>query len=107
MPPHAGEAVRLELHTDRERIRVRAGETLARGGDAVGDTEQRLDVVTHLVGDHVGLGEIAGRAEALAERAEEIEVEIDLVIRRTIERSDGGAGHAARRSNGATAEHQL
>ena len=43
-------------------------------------------MVAELVGDDVGLGEVAGRAEALVELAEEAEVEVDLAVERAVER---------------------
>ena len=49
--------------------------------DLVGDAQQVLHVVADLVGDHVGLREIAGRAEARAQRVEEAEVDVDLARR--------------------------
>ncbi len=42
-----------------------------------------------LVGDHVGLGEVSWRAEALIQLAEEREVDVELVIARAVERADG------------------
>ena len=56
------------------------------------DAELLLDVVADLVGDHVGLGEVAGRAEALAQLVEEAEVDVDLLVERAVE----GAGRRAR-----------
>ena len=49
-----------------------------------------------LVRDHVGLREVTGRAKAITQRAEEVEVEIDLLVLRAIERSRRRAGHPAR-----------
>ena len=47
---------------------------------------QRLHVMPELVREHVGLGEVAGRAESAAELVEEPEVEIDVLVARTVER---------------------
>ena len=54
------------------------------------DPEHRLDVMADLVRDHVRLGEIARRAEALVELPEEREIEVDLVVRRAVERARRG-----------------
>ena len=43
--------------------------------------------MAEFVRDDVGLGEVAGGAEALTEFVEEPEVEIDVAIARTIERA--------------------
>ena len=54
-------------------------------------------MVAELVGDHVGLGEVAGGPEAISQLSEEAEVEIDLEIRGAVEGPDGGRGGAAAR----------
>src|SRR6266542_1040834 len=71
MPPHAGEAVRLELLLDGERIAVARPRPVAGGLDPLGDPEQRLDVMPYLVRDDVRLCEISGRHEAILQRPEE------------------------------------
>src|SRR6185436_15830614 len=69
--------------------------------------EQVLHVVSDLVGDHVGLREVAGRAEPVTQRAEEAEIEVELMVGRTVERSDRRARRAARRLDGAREEDEL
>src|SRR5262249_26183212 len=65
------------------------------------DPEHVLDVVTDLVGDHVGLRELAclaaAAAEAVLQVAEERRVEIDALVAGTVERPHGGLRHAAAR----------
>ena len=68
--------------------------------DAIGDAEQRLDVMSHLVGDDVGLGEITGSAEAVAQLAEERKVQVYLVIGGTVKGTDRGLGETACRLDG-------
>src|SRR5438093_587047 len=51
------------------------------------DPERVLDVVPELVGDDVCLREVAGRSEALAQLVEEGRVEVDLLVRRAVERA--------------------
>ena len=51
----------------------------------VADAEQVLHVVADLVGEHVGLREVAGGAEAARELAEEVEVDVDLAVGRAVE----------------------
>ena len=104
--PDAREAIRLQLQPDRRHVGLRAGAP-ALGHHAIGDPELLLDVMADLVRDDVRLCEVAGGAEALAQRAEEVEVEIDLLVLRTVERPGGGAGDAARRLHGAVEEDQL
>jgi hypothetical protein len=51
--------------------------------------------MANLVGHHVGTGEVSGRTEALAQLAEELEIQVHPPIRRAVERSDRGARLAA------------
>src|SRR3954462_6777315 len=55
--------------------------------------------MSKLVCDDVRFGEIAGRAESLAQFVEKPEVEIHVVICRTVERAAGRLRKAARRLN--------
>src|SRR5262249_38845199 len=59
-----------------------------------------------LVGNHVGLGEIAGRMKAVLQLPVEVEVDIDLVIEGAIERSHRRPTDAARRLHFASEQHQ-
>jgi len=58
------------------------------------------------MGDDIGLREIAGRAEARRQFLEELEVEIDLLVERAIERSHRRLSGAALRSRGLFVEHE-
>ena len=77
--PHAGVAVGLELDPHGLLVRLAA---------AAGDAEQVLHVVADLVGDHVGLGEVAGGAEAVAQLVEEAEVDVGQPVGRAVEGPD-------------------
>ncbi len=103
--PDAGEAVGLQLEPDREVVGVcRARGLLAL--DVVHDAEQVLHVVPELVGDHVGLSEVAGRGEPRAEVAEEPEIEIDLAVERAVERPRLRGADAATGPRGPVEEHE-
>ena len=56
------------------------------------DAEHVLHVVADLVREHVGLREIAGRAEALAQLVVEAEVDVEVLVGRAVERPGRGAG---------------
>ena len=73
----------------------------------VGDAEQVLHVVAHLMRDHIGLGEIAGRAELVLHVLVEGEVDVDLLVARAIERAHGRLRHAAGRLHEAGEQHEL
>jgi hypothetical protein len=77
MGEDAGEEVGLQFEADREAVVFLLGDASLLAVDAVGEAEDLLDVVGALVGDHVGLREIAGGAEALRELGEEGRIEID------------------------------
>ena len=54
--------------------------------------------MAELVGEHVGLREVAGRAEPAMQLVEEAEIEIDLPVRRTVERARWPPARSRRRS---------
>src|SRR5688572_23718219 len=66
MPPDAGEAVGLELEADGEHVRL-VGTLALHLADALRQAEHVLYVVADLVGDDVGLREVARCAEPALE----------------------------------------
>ena len=58
------------------------------------------------MGNHIGLGKIAGRAKALLQFAEERQVDIHPLIARAIERPDRRVGEAAGGVHPAAKQHQ-
>src|SRR4051812_17713617 len=58
--PESCIAIGLELHPHLERVGLSLGDAGLGAADALLDPGQRLDVMADLVGDDVGLGEIAG-----------------------------------------------
>ena len=107
MAPDAGVAVGLQLEADGKRVASRLVRALLRRVHLVGDAEQVLHVMPDLVRDHVGLGEVAGRAEAVLQLAVEREVDVDGVVVRAIEGTHGRLRDAAGRLYGAAEEHEL
>ena len=109
--PDARVAVGLELEHHRERVApALSRDPLLRLVHLLRGPEQRLHVMSHLVGDHVGLREVAGRAEALAQVTVEGEVDVDLLVARAVEgthrrlrHAAGRAHHAARRARASAA----
>src|SRR4029079_3409024 len=75
MSPHARKAIRLELQSHRQLIRVRSILRLQLPHSRL-DAEQRLHVVTNFVRDDIRFGEIAGRSKATAEFGEEAKIQI-------------------------------
>ena len=107
MAPNAGIVVGLQLDADAHLVGfglVHAGHLLV---GLVERTEEVLDVVTHFVGDDVGAGEVALDAHRLLHLVEEIEVEIEFLVGRAIERACGRGGVAAAALHRALEEHHL
>ncbi|MNE00383.1 hypothetical protein D3C80_927910 [compost metagenome] len=106
--PDAGQAVGLQLLAHQQAIvAFHALATLARGLDLGRDAEQGLHMVADFVGDHVGLGEVAGGRETLLHFAEEAHVQVDLLVGRAIERADRRRGEAAGRVDLAAEQDQV
>lgn len=83
--PNSGQAVGLQLLAHQQAVvAFEALATLAGGTDPGRDAEQRLHVMADLMGDHIGLGKVAGGGEAGFQFAEEAKVEIDLPIPRAV-----------------------
>src|SRR5689334_11812845 len=60
-----------------------------------------------LVSEDVGLGKIPRRAETILQLAEEPEIEVDLVVGGTVERTGGRLREAARRVDRVAEQHRL
>ena len=105
--PDAGEAVGLQLHAHLERVGLRLAHALARGLDLIGDAEQLLHVMADLMRDDIGLGHVARRVEAVLQLLVEVEVDIDLLVVRAVERAHLRQPSAAGRAHAAGEQHQL
>src|SRR3954463_6594687 len=102
--PHAGIAVGLQLEAHRHRVRAARIRTL-RLAHLSFRAHQRLHVMADLVREHVGLREVARRAETAIQFIVETEIEIDLAIAGTIEGTSGGARVTARRVDRIAEQH--
>src|SRR5690606_2502265 len=104
--PDAGEAVGLELEADRQLVVVALAQLAPRLVHLLHRAEQVLDMVADLVRDHVGLGEVAAGAEALAQHLVEAQVDVHRFVGGAVERPRCGAAHAAGRGGGTGVEHE-
>ena len=95
--PDARIAVRLKFQPDRSGIALRLAGALLDRRHLLGRTGQVLDMVADLMRDDIGLGEVARRAEALAELLEEAGVEVHALVRRAVEGPHCGLGRTAAR----------
>ena len=62
--------------------------------------------MAHLVGDHVGLREVARRVETVTKLPVEAEVDVDLPVDRAIEGTHGGLADAAARAHRVGEDHE-
>src|SRR6185503_8528845 len=84
--PDAGVAVGLQLHADRQLVRL-IGARLLRLTELALEPGDRLHVMTDFVCDDISLRKIPWRAEALPQLAEEAQIEIDAAIGGAVERT--------------------
>src|SRR5688572_20491406 len=97
--PHAGVAVGLQLHAHRHAVVLGLRAAAARGlelGEAAGHF---LHVMRDLVRNHVGLREVPWRAELLMKGAEEGQIDVELLVARTVKLPHCRRAHAARRAD--------
>ncbi len=106
MRPDPGQAVGLQLEPDRERVGPRRAALLL-GAHLVGQAQEMLDVVADLVGQHVRLREVPGRAESAPQLVIEREVDVDLAVLRAVEGAGRGLGDPAAGARASGEEHQV
>ena len=105
--PDAGIAVGLQFLAHQQAVVAFHPRTALAGRlHLPGNAEQRLDVMTDLMGDHIGLGEVACSGKAPGHLVEELQVEVDLLIARAVERADRRTGEAAGRVHAAAKQHK-
>src|SRR6267154_2652809 len=71
------------------------------------DAEQFLHMMPEFVGDYIGLGELAGGAEAAIQLIEKTQIDVDPFVFGTIERPGGRARSAASGLRGVTEQDEL
>src|SRR6516164_3763313 len=112
MRPHAGKAIGLQLDPHLDLVGLDFVETLLHLLHLGQDAQQVLHVMANLMGDHVGLRELAGLAagvagaEAPLEILKERGVEINLAVVRAVERAHRGLRETASRARGAGEHHE-
>jgi len=89
MGPDTGVAVGLQLKCNRQPIALTSTLHLVHCAHDV------LNVMTDLMCDHVGLGKITIRSKFLFQLTEETEIEVEVLVARTIERPHRGLAVAA------------
>src|SRR5262245_5143245 len=85
--PHSGKTIGLQFQPHGGVIRTPSARLLLVRANLITDTQQILNMMPDFVRDDVCLREIAWRMEAIFQFLKETGVEVDLLIRRTIERT--------------------
>ena len=94
MRPHAREAIRLEFEIDGKRVSLRWILT-GKLPHLLFDAENVLHMVAKLMRDNIGLRKVGIAATETFQLIPETEVDVDLLVRRTIERTGLRLGGAA------------
>src|SRR5436190_6667633 len=109
--PNTRKAVGLQLHAHLQLVDLALVAALQRplleALHLVGNAQQRLDVVADLVGDDVGLREVARRVKALLQLPVEVEIDVNLVVERAVEGPHCRLADATTGAYGAGEQHQL
>src|SRR5438270_10074188 len=107
MGPDPGQAVGLQFDLDRNCVGAApvASRLLTVGG--LQNAERILHVVADFMRDDISLGELARRMEAGLHLLEKREIEVHLLVIRTIEWTGGRAGEPAGRGDPAGVEHEF
>src|SRR5262249_51038947 len=112
MRPYAGKTIGLQFHPHLHLVGIGFIEALLHLLHLGQDAQQVLHVMADLMGDHVGLRELAGLAagvtgaEASLEILKERRVEINLAVVRAVERAHRGLREPAGRARGAGEHHE-
>src|SRR6516165_8220120 len=106
MRPNSCQAVGLQFHHHRESI-ARLGAALLQLPDLALNPGYFLDVMPHLVREHISLRELSGRAKALLQLIVKTQIDIDLLVGRAIKRACCRLCSAAPRCSGIAKEHEL
>src|SRR6476660_2346861 len=91
MPPYAGVAVRLQLELHREMVGL-AGIAPLQLPHLLFNSQQFLYMVPDFVGNHICLRELSRRTKSFPQLVIESEIDVDLLILRTIKGSRSGFG---------------
>ena len=93
--PDPGKAIRLQLLANQQAVvTLHTRAALTGSLHLLRYAQQRLHMVADLMGDHVGLSEVARDRKARGHLIEELQVEIHLLVARTVEGADCRIGEA-------------
>jgi hypothetical protein len=104
--PEARQDVGLQFQTNRQLVILGLAQARPQGVNFVGDPQQFLHMTAGVMSDDISLGKFPRRVKTVLELVEEREVEIMLMVLRTVEGSDGSVGQPARRFDPAAEQYQ-
>ena len=93
--PDSCKAVSLQFHSNRQKIGIRFGQLHSRSRNFFRDTYQILHMMPDLMGDHISLRKIASCAQLVLHILVEGQVDVNLLIQRTVKWTHCGLRHAA------------
>ena len=105
--PQARKTIGLQLKAYAQGVVFFFTDAPAHDVHLVRDAQQVLHMVAYLVCHDIGLGELARRAQLVAQRLVKAQVDIDLLVTGAIKRTHGGLSRAAGRGGCTPKQHQL
>ena len=93
--PDTSKAVRLQFHSDRKEIGICFGQPHPRSRNLFRDFDQVLYMMSDLVGDHISLCKFPSCAQLVLHVLIEGQVDVNLLIQRTVKWAHCGLSHAA------------
>ncbi len=105
--PDPGVAIGLQLQPHQQGVGASGAAALHGVAHLALHAQQILHMVADFMRDHIRLGEVALRAKALLQLLEKLGIEIQLLVRRAVERPGGCLRVAAGRLHRAGKQHQL
>ncbi len=105
--PDPGVAIGLQLQPHQQGVGASGAAALHGVAHLALHAQQVLHMVADFMRDHIRLGEVALRAKALLQLPEKLDIEIQLLVRRAVERPGGCLRVAAGRLHRAGKQHQL
>jgi len=95
--PDAGQAVGLQFEHNRKTVSLFFTDPAPQAVDLICNPQKILDVVSDLVGNHFGLGNVARGTKRVFKILKKTLVVVDFLVARAVKRPHGGLGKPARR----------
>src|SRR4051794_3016264 len=107
MRPHAGKIIGLQFQAHRKGLSALLSSPLLSALHLVGDAKLVLHVMPHFMGDYIGLGGVSRRVKTPLQFLEELEIQVNVLVARAIERTNRRLRIATSGFGLARKEHQF